>query len=442
VTVRRALIARAGVAGAIVALGLLARPPAGPAEPAASFEAVASGGLIQTLVRVEPAIVQSDLLDPGAVTAQARLTSLGDSTAFASHPYPGAFPLSLPGLASSAVLQGSASVPEYPFVAASSHPSRPEACVSAGSMALSARSRGDDTTGEAADGVNRAAASAAVDRGSGRVTARAEAELVTFDLGPSLSLTGLRSTATTTRSPGGEVQRRTEFTVDRLLILGREVRVTPDGLELAGTTVAPGLAGPASTLNGLMAALATGGTTIKVLPPVEIENGATSAGLEISQRVDMKVQGASVVTVTSVLGRSSTWVADRVQAPAPVGLLPGDTIGPVGAADPAALGPRVAPASGPGPAVTPRPGEEGTEGGFPAGPGPDAATAFGDGGAAVASGGGEPSALTARPAGLRSIVPERSHAGTFYPVLVLGGAALVALTSLLRKWGVKPAWTS
>lgn len=437
---RRALITRTGVAGAIVTLALLAHPAPGPAEPTGSFEAVAGGGLIQTLVRVDPAIVQSDLLDPGVVTAQARLTSLGDSTAYASHPYPGAFPLSVPGLVSSAVLQGAASVPEYPFVASSSYPSRPEARVSATSLVLSARSSGDDTSGEAADGVNRTVALAAVDRGSGRVTARAEAELGAFDLGPSLSVTGLRSAATTTRRPGGKAERRTEFTVDRIMILGREVQVTAGGLELAGDMVAPGLAGPATTLNDLLAALSAGGTTIRVLPPMENENGATSAGLEVSQRVDVKIPGASVVTVTSNLGRSSTWVADRVQVPAVTNLLPGDTIGPVGSLGPGAVAP-AAPALGGDPAVT-SPPAGGPAADFSSWSSPEVGPITGGDGRSIPSGAGESSALPARPAGHRSIVPERSHAGTFYPVLVLGGTALVAVTSLLRKWGVKPAWTS
>jgi hypothetical protein len=51
-------------------------------------------------------------------------------------------------------------------------------------------------------------------------------------------------------------------------------------------------------------------------------------------------------------------------------------------------------------------------------------------------------ALPAAPTAYGSLVPERVEAGRFYPVLVLGGAALVAVISLLRKWGVKPTWSS
>jgi hypothetical protein len=50
----------------------------------------------------------------------------------------------------------------------------------------------------------------------------------------------------------------------------------------------------------------------------------------------------------------------------------------------------------------------------------------------------EPS-LQALPA--RGLVPDRTDAGRFYPVLVLGGALLALAVSLFRKIGVKPTWS-
>jgi hypothetical protein len=178
-----------------------------------------------------------------------------------------------------------------------------------------------------------------------------------------------------------------------------------------------------------------------VLPPVEDKDGATSAGLEISQRVNVGLEGASVVTVTYIVGRSSAWVSDQAPGSAIPGLLPEVTT-EFGAPVPTetASGPGLTPPLGDGPVASGAvsavlPDSVAASRGAPGGTEGSAAVATGP-----ASGGG--SSVSPAVATVRRLVPERSRAGVVYPVLVLGGVSLVAATSLLRKWGVKSAWSS
>ncbi|MGH2686831.1 MAG: hypothetical protein ACRDJP_15300, partial [Actinomycetota bacterium] len=144
---------RAGAGAAITAVVflVLASSPL-PSSAASTFSAAAGGELVRTLIRVQPAIVLEDLLDPGALAAQASLTSFGESTAFASSPYPGALLVSLPGTLNGVLgpqlppgTDGVLHVPDYPLYVSSSHPATPSANAHTGSGDLSAESRATES---------------------------------------------------------------------------------------------------------------------------------------------------------------------------------------------------------------------------------------------------------------------------------------------------------
>src|SRR5688572_17555429 len=96
----------------IVSLGLVWG--AGSSTAASTFEAVADAQLARVLVEIDPPFL-TQFVDPGASSVQARLTSFGESSAFASNPYPGSLAVSVPGLVDS--VAGPSTPPELaPFL--------------------------------------------------------------------------------------------------------------------------------------------------------------------------------------------------------------------------------------------------------------------------------------------------------------------------------------
>lgn len=400
------LLVTAGLGG----IGVPARPVT--AQVPSVFEATANAEAARIGLAFDPPIVQEELANPAALAAQARLTSLGQSSGYASHPYPGDFPVTVPGLVSSAILQGAFSVPPYPLIATSSHPSDPDQSVVLGTVDLSAHSGTDSSMGVASDGANRSVASVTVDRGTGTVTATATIEIGSIHLGELLSVAGVRSSASAERAPGDDVATTSRFSVSALRLLGQEIAVTADGLSLAGTELPLGLGGAAGVLDGLLATLAESGTTVRFLPSEETASGIVSAGLEIVHISDGSAEvPASTVTVT--LGRAAAFVDNRaLPTPGSTPVAPIDTSGTTGSIGVA------------------------TPGGLPS---------FGTAGAgAVAGAGSTPTEAPAQQPvrAVSSMVPELVDGARFYPVMVFGGLAVAGLSALLRRWGLRPRWTS
>jgi hypothetical protein len=224
-------------------------------------------------------------------------------------------------------------------------------------------------------------------------------------LSPLLSLNGLRSAADATKSPSGQLVRSSSFEVAALTILGQRVALTSTGLSLLGTDIPLGL-DPNAVLSTLLSSLAAQGTTIEFLPPTEVPDGVTSAGLRITTEQHPPpalASGVDSVQVQVTLGRASAFVTnsafganDGVETAVPsgsidgalptVGLDPGLSVAPVASLD----SPRSQP----------------------------------------------PSSPEAPQKGVAYVVAELPL-GRFYPALVLAACLGLVIVNVIRHWGVR-----
>ena len=122
-----------------------AEPQAGESQAAFTATAAADGARFAMTVPNAPGT--NTPIDGGGPSAQATVSSIGASQAFASLPYPGDLPVRLPGLLAGVGVPG---VPQYPFYAASDHPTAPDASLEAPGYSLRAASREDRSSAEAA----------------------------------------------------------------------------------------------------------------------------------------------------------------------------------------------------------------------------------------------------------------------------------------------------
>lgn len=375
--------------GLWLGLGFTANPPS--AAAASPFEATASTDLVRIGGTLEPAILVPELVDAGALTTQTRLTSLGDSMAFCSTPYPGSLPTALPGMATG-LFHLPISLPEYPLLVSSSYPSEPDGHLNVGTLSMSASSAEDHSDARINDGANAASASVRAD--GGEVVAEAQATVGSIELG-AISIGGIRTFASVTRAPDGQLERKSEFSVASVNILGQQLRLTENGLELPESSVPVGLGSAVDPLDALLASLSEQGIALRVLNAEETVDGVRSAGLEISRTVDTGVS-AAVVTVT--LGRVNVAVSGRVGRVFVTPSVPRTSFG--------------------GGIGSPR--------------------------------GATPTGATDQPASTNDIAemkasslsPELAAGERFYPVLVIAAVALGAMTDLFRKRGVKLTWLS
>ncbi|MDQ2649089.1 MAG: hypothetical protein M3Z03_06010 [Actinomycetota bacterium] len=403
----------AAMALVVAVLGMPTR-----SQAASTFTASAGGEIVRAVLKLVPPLLQEELLDPGAVTAQASLTSFGESTAFSSTPYPGSVPVSAPGLVDGLLgstpgippeLLSIVNVPDYPLIATSSFPSTPSSNVTVGTLSMDAQSRARESAAITTDGINRTEARVVADDTSDVVTAKATSVVGSVDVGPLLQLGGVRSSATVTQDADGDLDRSTEFSVASLSVLGTQLRVTNDGIELAGINLPVGLGSVLDPVQQLLAALQDQGTSIRFVDATETTDGVISAGLIVESTFDLGVNGI-VATVTITLGRTFASVSNAAR--------PG--LDDVDLSD----GGGVDLGSGSGFDAGSGGGFDGVDG-LPSSPGAPAAPA-GVGG-------------TER---IRALVPDRTDAGGFYPVLVVGGAVFLIGISLFRKIGVRSTWTS
>ena len=293
---------------ALIAASTLGTSPTGATT---SFRAVADARVVAGNFSPDPGIIFEQLVDAGAGVAQAEIDSLGGSRAFASDPYPSESVILLPGLLAS-LTQGQTStlVPDYPLIAASTHPLTPSERVGAGTFALDARSDDSSSTADATNGGYRSRATASVDRASGEIVARAEVEIASLRLSESLALAGVRSVAEVRQRPGQDPDRLTTFEVAALDLLGQRVSLGAGGLSLLGSEVPVGsLAGPLAIL---LDALAVDGTTIEVVPAAETDTGVTSAGLRVVDRRTPPPElasGVESIVTELIVGQASASIA-------------------------------------------------------------------------------------------------------------------------------------
>lgn len=390
-------------------------------QAASTFSASAGGEIVRASVKLNPPVLAEEVLDPSAVTAQALLTSFGESTAFASVPYPGAVPVSMPGLIDGLLgatpdippeVATLVNLPDYPLIANSSFPDTPSATVNVGPVSMDAQSRARESSATTTDGLDRTVARVSADETTDVVTATASSTLGGVDLGPLAQISGVRSTATVTQGADGELERSTEFTVASFSVLGTQLRVTKTGIELAGVNIPGGLGAALDPVQKLLQALEEQGTSIRFIDAQETSEGVISAGVVVQNTFDTGINGI-VATVTMTLGRTFASVSNVARPPL----------------DDSQLSPSL--------------GDFGSGGDLGSAPGLGTSSGLPSlGGTALSPTGPNGSTGVAQTERIRALSPDRTDAGRFYPVLALGGAVFVIGVSLFRKIGVRSTWTS
>ena len=276
----------------------------------------------------------------GLPDAQVTLSSLGQSqaTAYLLDPSPGV--ATLPGLLATVGLDF---IPPYPLVVDSADPVRPHDELQGGAYSLTADSGPFTTTGSAVvdggsgQGGSTSAASATFDGASGLVIVEASSVTAGLSLGDGgLSIGRVRSTATASFTPGGEVQFTTGLATDLLALDGTEISISPDGVSVLGVELP---FGPALA----EAAFDAAGVDYRVLEPRMDDDGLgiTGAGIEFVYTISDGVPDPVKVTVTVGRARVRLQASDGGSLPvepgppsstnisAPVVLPPSS--GPVGA---------------------------------------------------------------------------------------------------------------
>ena len=428
---RRFLLAAAAVP--VTGFATLAFLPAG-AAPAFSGVAAAEGIRITLAATGGPAT--NTPVDSGGPVAQAALDSLGSSTAFASHVYPGDAAVSGPG-AVAGVSNGAVNLPGYPLIAQSDAATTPESNVAGAGASLRARSSADRSEAEASTGgfdsssarFGSAVARALVGRTGAGPRALSSNDVHGFAVGP-LVLGHVRSVADVALADDGTMSRASELRVTGASIAGTAVEIGPDGVR-SGPSTTPLPAAPIGDQ------LRQAGIELSYLEPEEGDGGITAAGLLVT--VEQPAPGpVTPVGIRYLIGRASA----RLGSAGPSIHLPGITDpGSDPSAPPPDPGPEGPSVSAPPPAAQPAPPlsapPEGPALGLvPAGPSPDESS----------SGAGGPPADEAAPAGHGNGAVEASRAATtraaglfdtelFYLVVAAGGVLAAATIRTIGQAG-------
>lgn len=412
-----------GSAGLLLPVGPFAQGADGQA--AASVSGVAAAAGFNAIVEVPQFLPLGDVLvDLGIPTAQAVLeTGSGQRSGFASLPDPGELILTLPGTAAGLVGGlGSLPAPSYPL-AVSSTAESPVARFAdpAGVIVLDARSNPQrvDATASitnpgATPSVGKVQSSATVvqdDGGTVRAIAETKIEGFALDVaGISIRLGVITSRSTTTWAPGDdEPTSDTDFDIAGATINGLGVSIGPDGVSLLGQTIPLPLGVVGDAIDGLLAAA---GVDLEVVSVEDTDGGRASQYLEITTSQKIPIPGEPVGNVYLRVGRVET------------SLITGAAL------DDVDLG-----GEGEGEGSAPIDG-----GGFPASPdlGGSGSISLPELGGAEPGVGGRAPALDEEPALFaRDLRPTFRF---FYSVLIVGGLAGVAASSIWRTKGVRARW--
>jgi hypothetical protein len=419
------------------------REPAQADGAAPAFSATAAADGVRFSMTVPNAPGTSTPIDGGGPSAQAAVSSLGASQAFASLPYPGDLPVRLPGLLAGV---GVAGVPQYPFYAASDHPTAPDARLEAPGYLLSAMSREDRSAAKAAgqgpDGtpVSYRSTASVGPVGDGTVVAAADSLARNLRIGD-LVIGEAASHARVRLAGAGQIERSAAFELTGVSIAGTAVHIGEGGVTISGTST------PLPGDHGLLAALAQGGIGVAYLAPLETAHGIVAGGLRITVTGTAPdgTQGTGALTLGRAAASVETGAGSVVTSPPPVGV---EIEPPPAASDPSGPAvPDMGEGAGAGPVdagdsglfavaptrrVTPAPS---------GGAAPLGAIAPGTGGmpdetAAPADAGRTEPVGTAVGDAVRNVA-EPFDAGGFYPMLVVAAAVFYAVAQALRILGVR-----
>lgn len=275
---RWVLGSRLGSAVAVVGLALVGAPAsASPSIPEAGACPVVAGAQgLQLMASASDNLFLAAPTGAGVPVAQTCVdVRIGDSTGYASSPYPGETVLSLVG-----------SKAPFPGYASSRHPTDPRSKVDGPGFAMTSTSKEHSSKATAKMGLSEQPAHAAstvasaqsfVDPATGEATATATSDTEPLTINDVLELGRIRSSATATVTAGGKLQRDSMLQVGRTAVAGQEVQITPDGVEAVGEKVA----GPGADPNDVLGAA---GIELRLVKEQQAPQGVVSAGIEIIAR--------------------------------------------------------------------------------------------------------------------------------------------------------------
>jgi hypothetical protein len=251
----------------------------GPAQAAGAYGATANAsGLLSTTQDPQHFPVGAVIEGDGPI-AQAALSSTGQSNGFASFPYPGAFFLSLPGLAAS---QGAPETPPYPLYVESNASLKPKDEVKQPGLSLTSQSTPDASTARAAAGqsseqanVGSATATANVgaDKTAGTVLSEASSDTEMLSAGP-LRIGRILADAKASHSSAGGLKRSSGLQLFDVTVNGVTYGFSDKGFS-TGSNSSPLPANPVTEQ------LAKAGISVTYLAAKEVPDGVMSPGLRI-----------------------------------------------------------------------------------------------------------------------------------------------------------------
>lgn len=399
--------------GLVAGLALLPGSALGASEQGFSVSAVGAGMRVTTKSTADPTGTQFDVSAP---LAAAHVSSVPDSSGFASTPHPGDDALSLYYTA-----QGLLGVPAVPYPASvrSGYPGVAKASSGApAGYTLSAESsmttsKASSTAGASSTADLRVGSSSAMTEvkavAGGGATGLGTTETDSITAGP-LSLSRVTSRANAILDSNGGLKLSSAMQLGDVTVAGQRVGLTKDGLTVAGTDIPL----PAGQLTD---ALKPYGVTVSYLAEKKTTEGVTAPGLLITYK-------DSTQEVTITLGRAQARAVRSADGPGASTEPPFSTDPTAGVrpGDPSVASPRGSSFSGPtapigiGTGVPPAPAVGGE---------PPAV-------ARVLAPESEPPALLGA-----SFRPETFSSGLFYLVFVLAALATVLLGQSMRYLGVR-----
>lgn len=206
------------IAGSVVLLSSSAR-----ADAEFNYDALTSANGVTTTLK-NRSIPIGLTLEGNGPTSQAHLSSLGQSDAFASFPYPGDTVVGLPGLARAAILPG-VPIPDYPFYVKSSFGSPPVGGSYPGGLTLAAESTQDRSTSKATvlSGSSGLVSESRVVETADEVvaTSSSQANLLVFT--GALVLSGYQSASTVRVGRDGKVVPTSSLSIGKINVPGLAV---------------------------------------------------------------------------------------------------------------------------------------------------------------------------------------------------------------------------
>lgn len=279
-----------------------------------AFRGSAAASAVQLKVTIPGFPATDTPFDGGGPTAQASLSSIGDSTGFASFPDPGSLAVTLPGLVSGLLGSGAAGLPpinlplpDYPLSISSNLGTRPDATLGAGPYVLEAHSEEKSTTAKATFGFSTGTAgnaalltsnaNMAVKDGN-TVVASATTSFEGLTIGP-LQIGQVISTAKMTMAPDGSVTPSTNMEIAALRIAGLPIAIGRDSLNILGVST------PLPINDTLKSLLGAAGIKMTVLAAQEFDDRVVAPALAIEMPVNLPVGTGAAGTATLTIGFAS-----------------------------------------------------------------------------------------------------------------------------------------